>query len=101
VPSFKAVSRFPSVVRDFSFVADKGVPWKSIEERLSGLPLPNMQAIHLVDCYEGEGVPEGQRSWTVSMVFQSPERTLTEEDVAPVAQTVAGALQEAFGAVLR
>jgi len=60
-----------------------------------------LKAIHLVDCYEGEGVPPGQRSWTVSMVFQSEERTLTEEDTAPVAQRVMGALREAFGAVPR
>jgi phenylalanyl-tRNA synthetase beta chain len=101
LPSFKPLSRFPSVVRDFSFLAEKVVPWAAIEERLAGLPLANVKAIHLVDCYEGEGVPEGKRSWTVSMVFQSPDRTLTEEDVAPVAQAVTGALQEAFGAVLR
>ncbi len=101
VPSFKPMSRFPSVVRDFSFLAEKGVPWAAIEERLGALPLANVKAIHLVDCYDGEGVPDGKRSWTVSMVFQSGERTLTEEDVAPVADAVTGALQEAFGAVLR
>jgi phenylalanyl-tRNA synthetase beta chain len=89
------------VVRDFSFLAEKSVNWNSLRERLSALEFANMKAIHLVDCYEGEGVPEGQKSWTVSMVFQSPERTLTEEDIAPVAQRVTGALREAFGAVLR
>jgi phenylalanyl-tRNA synthetase beta chain len=101
VPAFEQVSRFPSVVRDFSFLAEKRVIWESLKERLSALELSNLKAVHLVDCYEGEGVPEGQKSWTVSLVFQSPERTLTEEDVAPVAQRVTGALREAFGAVLR
>jgi phenylalanyl-tRNA synthetase beta chain len=100
-PAFEAVSRFPSVVRDFSFLAEKRVTWEALKERLSALELSNLKAVHLVDCYEGEGVPEGQKSWTVSLVFQSPERTLTEEDVAPVAQKVTGALREAFGAVLR
>ncbi len=100
-PSYRAVSRFPSVVRDFSFLAEKGVTWDSLRERLSALELANLRAIHLVDCYEGEGVPPGQRSWTVSLVFQSAERTLTEEDTALVAQKVTGALREAFGAVPR
>ncbi len=100
-PSFRPLSRFPSVVRDFSFLADKGVSWAALRGKLEGLPLPNVKAIHLVDCYEGEGVPEDKRSWTVSMVFQSPDRTLTEEDVVPVAPVVTRALQEAFGAVLR
>lgn len=99
--SYRAVSRFPSVVRDFSFLAEKGVTWDSLSDRLAALELANLTAIHLVDCYEGEGVPPGQRSWTVSLVFQSAERTLTEEDTAPVAQTVTGALREAFGAVPR
>jgi phenylalanyl-tRNA synthetase beta chain len=100
-PVFEPVSRFPSVVRDFSFLAPKSVNWESLKDRLSALELSNLKAIHLADCYEGEGIPEGQKSWTVSLVFQSPERTLTEEDVAPVAQRVTGALREAFGAVLR
>lgn len=100
-PAYVPLSRFPSVVRDFSFLAEKSVAWDSLRERLSALELANLTAIHLVDCYEGEGVPAGQRSWTVSMVFQSAERTLTEEDTAPVAQQVTGALREAFGAVPR
>jgi len=100
-PSYQPLSRFPAVVRDFTFLAEKGVPWASLRDKLAGLSLSQLKSIHLVDCYEGEGVPEGRKSWTVSMVFQSPERTLTEEDIAPVAHVVTGALQEAFGAVLR
>jgi phenylalanyl-tRNA synthetase beta chain len=100
-PAYVPLSRFPSVVRDFSFLAEKSVTWDALSERLSALELASLTAIHLVDCYEGEGVPAGQRSWTVSMVFQSAERTLTEEDTAPVAQQVTGALREAFGAVPR
>jgi phenylalanyl-tRNA synthetase beta chain len=100
-PRFLAFSRFPAAVRDFSFLADKSVRWGDLESRLEGLDLPELAEIRLVECYEGKGIPAGKRSWTFSLVFQSQVRTLNEDDIAPVAQRVAGALQEAFGAVLR
>lgn len=100
-PSFKPFSRFPSVTRDFSFHMEKDVRWGDIEERLRGLALPDLVSVRLADCYEGKGVPEGRQSWTFSLVFQSNDRTLTEEDIAPVTPLVTGALRDAFGAVPR
>lgn len=100
-PRFVPLSRFPSVVRDFSVLADRAVRWGDLRGRLESIGLPELSEVRLVDCYEGKGIPEGQRSWTFSLVFQSQVRTLTEDDIAPVADKVTGALQEAFGAVLR
>jgi len=100
-PRFAPLSRFPAVVRDFSFLADKAVRWGDLRGALESLALPELADIRLVDCYDGKGVPEGQRSWTFSLTFQSPTRTLTEDDIAPVAQRVSGALREAYSAVLR
>lgn len=100
-PKFRPWSKFPSVVRDFSFLVDKAVRWGDLLARIEGSGLAGLQEVRLVDVYEGKGIPEGQRSWTFSLVFQSAERTLTEEDIAPVAPRLTEALQAAFGATLR
>jgi phenylalanyl-tRNA synthetase beta chain len=100
-PKFRPWSKFPAVVRDFSFLVDKAVRWGDLLAGLQGAGLAELQEVRLVDTYEGKGVPDGQRSWTFSLIFQSPERTLTEEDIAPVAPRVTEALQAAFGATLR
>ena len=53
------------------------------------------------DVYEGEQVPEGKRSLAVRVVMRSPERTLTEKDIAAVRAKVVGALEREFEATLR
>jgi phenylalanyl-tRNA synthetase beta chain len=68
---------------------------------LKGLGLADLTDVHLVGCYAGEGIPEGKQSMTFSLVFQSMERTLSDEDIAPVPGRVADALQGVFGAALR
>jgi len=77
------------------------VRWEAVRTALEGLGLENLQGLELVDVYDGEGVPESMRSWTFSLVFQSIERTLTEEDIAPQARRVAGAMCDALGGVQR
>jgi len=100
-PKFVPLSRFPSVVRDFSVMVDKRVPWGDLLGALRSLPLAGLRSVDLVDCYEGRGVPEGRRSVTFSLTFQAADRTLTEADVAPVADAVMGVLGPRFGATLR
>ncbi|MGA9752923.1 MAG: phenylalanine--tRNA ligase subunit beta [Acidobacteriota bacterium] len=100
-PRFASLSRFPSAVRDFSVMVDKRVPWGDLLGALKSLPLADLRSADLVDCYEGRGVPEGQRSVTFSLTFQAADRTLTEADVAPVADAVMGVLGPRFGATLR
>jgi phenylalanyl-tRNA synthetase beta chain len=100
-PSFRAFSRFPAVSRDFTFLLETRIPWGDVESRLLALDLPLLSQIRFVDAYEGKGIPDGRKAVTFSLVFQSMDRTLSDADVAPVPERVAGALQEAFGAVLR
>ncbi len=100
-PSFGPMSRYPSVVRDFSFLMDASVTWGQVLKCLEGIGLSDLVEVNLVGCYTGKGVPEGRQSMTFSLVFQSMERTLSDEDIAPVPDRVAGALQGALGASLR
>lgn len=100
-PRFRPYSRFPQVVRDFTFLLPAEVPWERVERCLASLSLAHLQEIRLVDLYTGKGVPEGRKALTFSLVFQSMDRTLSDSDVAPVAGAVQGALQAEFGAALR
>jgi len=42
----------------------------------------------LFDVYQGQGVAEGKKSLAFSLVFRSPERTLTDDEVNLVFQKV-------------
>ena len=54
----------------------------------------------IFDLYEGEQVGEGKRSLAVRLEFRSPERTLTDAEVAERRTAIVEQL-EAIGATLR
>jgi phenylalanyl-tRNA synthetase beta chain len=100
-PHFEPFSKYPPVVRDFSFLVPASTTWDEVRLLLEGLSLENLLRLELMEVYEGKGIPDGMRSWTFSLVFQSIERTLTEEDIAPQAKRVAGAMGDALRGVQR
>ena len=53
------------------------------------------------DVYHGEQVGAGRKSVAFSVVFQSPERTLSDEDAAKLRGAIVDVLGQRFGAELR
>jgi phenylalanyl-tRNA synthetase beta chain len=53
------------------------------------------------DVYRGGQVGPGKKSIAFSVTFQSPERTLTDEDAGELRSRIVSALEKAFGAQLR
>ena len=57
--------------------------------------------MRVFDVYRGEQVGEGRKSVAFAVAFQSPERTLSDEDAAALRDAIVAALAERFGAELR
>jgi len=57
--------------------------------------------VRLFDVYCGDQVPEGYRSLAYSLLYQSPERTLTDEEVAEIHNRILQLLEREAGARLR
>jgi len=53
------------------------------------------------DRYEGKGVPDGKVSLSFRLTFQSPERTLTDDEVQAAMQLIIDALTRDLQAVQR
>jgi phenylalanyl-tRNA synthetase beta chain len=60
-----------------------------------------VEAVDLLDVYTGPQVGGGERSLALSLVFRSPERTLTDEEVNGVLDSIRNTLASAFGARFR
>ena len=53
------------------------------------------------DVYRGKGIDEGKKSVAFSLELRADDKTLSDEDIAPVLSKVLGALEEQLHAVLR
>lgn len=99
VKEYQSVPRFPGATRDIALVLDEQVPYRSVEEIIRDSPLVTQTV--LFDIYRGDPVPEGKKSFAVRIIYQSPTRTLTDEEVDQRQQRMLDKLQQELGATLR
>ena len=96
---YRPISRYPGVLRDLALLVDVNTPARAIEDIIKSFPL--VTRANLFDVYSGDQVPEGQRSLAYRIQFQSPNRTLTEEEVNVVQAQLVQKLSQETGARLR
>ena len=101
VSAFEEVSPYPEVRQDLAFVVDEEVPAAEIVAAIREAAGELLHEVEVFDEYRGEQTGEGRRSLAFRLAFGSLERTLTDEDVAPVRASIVDALATRFGAVLR
>ncbi len=78
---YTGVAKFPSVSRDISMVVPKEILVGDIEAMIRQRGGKMLESYNLFDIYEGEQIKEGFKSVAYSIVFRSPDRTLTDDDV--------------------
>ena len=102
---FKTFSQFPAVDRDLAFYMSTETSVAQIDAVIrkaakSGKQ-PILQQVELIDEYRGDSVPEGQRSLAFRLFYRALDRTLTDDEVTPVHQSIRNALESKLNASLR
>ncbi len=97
--AFQPVPRFPSVTRDIALVVDANVTNKQLKDIIEGFAL--ISEVVLFDVYSGKQVAPGKKSLAYRLVYQSPEQTLTDEEVNKVQAQILARLAKELNAVLR
>ncbi len=94
-----SVSRFPPVIQDIALVVDTQLSAERVRSIIVQHEL--VADAQVFDVYEGDRIPAGKKSLAFSVTYQSPERTLTDEDVAKAQQAILARLKNELGAELR
>jgi len=97
--AFQPIPRFPAVVRDLALIVDAGITHQRAQDIINGFSL--VAQTRIFDVYSGEQVPPGKKSLAYRIVFQSPNHTLTDEEVDKVQQKMLDRLSGELGAALR
>lgn len=99
--SFRDAPRFPPIRRDLAFVLDEDVPAGAVQALLEAAGGELLDRSLLFDVFRGGVVPEGRKSLAFALEFRAPDRTLTDEEVEPVVDTIVDRLRTELGAELR
>ena len=98
---FIAPVGFPSIVRDISLAVKADICFQDITDIATSLGKGLLSSIRFNEEYLGDKIPKGYRGMSFSLIYQSPDRTLTEEEVEAVHEHIRQTLQKKMGAVMR
>ena len=96
-----AIPKFPAISRDLAIVLSDRIPAAEVMAQVRAAGGPLLAESRLFDVYAGDRVEKGTRSLAISLVFRSPDRTLTDEEVEGPFRSLIQHLTETFGAKLR
>lgn len=98
---YQEIPRFPWVERDLAVVVDESVEAGRLLAVTKNHAGNFLIKTMIFDIYSGRQVAAGRKSVGLRLMFQSPERTLTETEVNGWMEAVLKALRKNFGAELR
>ena len=60
-----------------------------------------LKSVTLFDVYEGKNLPEGKKSYAISLILQDVEKTLVDKQIDAIMQKFIKAFESKLGASLR
>jgi phenylalanyl-tRNA synthetase beta chain len=101
VPSFKPLSKFPSVRRDLSLIIDENVAISAILNEIKQFSSNVIQDVVIFDLYRGQGVEQGKKSVALGLIIQDSSQTLTDSEIDAIVNQVLEKLVTNLDATLR
>ncbi|HEX4204682.1 MAG TPA: phenylalanine--tRNA ligase subunit beta [Ktedonobacteraceae bacterium] len=99
--TYQRIPRQQELTRDLALVVDQQVTAQALHDAIMRHGGELLRAATLFDVYTGDPIPVGKKNLTYSLVYQSPERTLTDAEANALQERILNALKAEFGAVLR
>ncbi|MDP1828442.1 MAG: phenylalanine--tRNA ligase subunit beta [Archangium sp.] len=101
VPQASPLSRFPSVLRDLAVVVPAELPAEKVRLVILEVGKPLVDEVKVFDVYEGKQVGEGKKNLAFALRYRSPDRTLTDAEVAEAHQKIVAEVGQRLGGALR
>jgi phenylalanyl-tRNA synthetase beta chain len=98
---YEDVITFPPVRQDLAFVVDENVASGELVAAAQDAAGQELREMRAFDVYRGDQIGPGKKSIAFAVAFQSPSRTLTDEDAATLRNRIVERLLAAYGAELR
>jgi phenylalanyl-tRNA synthetase beta chain len=101
VPQYVDLTSFPALRLDLSVMLPEDVPAATVVATVREAGGRLLTDARVFDLYHGEQVGAGRKSLALALAFRAPDRTFTDEDVAPLRDRIVAALRDSLGGELR
>ncbi len=89
------------VVRDLALLINKDVTMEKVEAVVKESERKLLRSIKLFDVYEGKNLPEGKKSYAISITLQDEEKTMQDKQIDGIMNKIINNLKKQLGAELR
>lgn len=98
---FVEIPKNPAVKRDLALLVKNDVSFADIYKTVKLVDKNLILDVSLFDVYQGNKLPEGTKSYAISMKLQDKEKTLTDTQIEKIMSKIQAQLQKEVGAELR
>ena len=95
------VSDYQKSERDFAFIINKNVSSNDLINAISSVDQNLISNIKVFDVYEGDNIPENQKSIAINLTIQSFEKTLDDSDLEKINKQIIETVENKTGAKIR
>ncbi len=98
---YQPLPKYPTVVRDLALLIETSVPMAAIDGAINELKIPELIDFKLFDLYAGKELPVGKHSIALSLRYRAADRTLTDEEINAMHESIVKKLTQEFSAEVR
>ena len=91
---YMALPKYPAITRDYSFVTDRNLESKFIEDTIINNGGELVKNIELFDIYTGDQIQNDKKSISYKVEFRSDDKTLKEEDIKDIEENILNDLEK-------
>lgn len=98
---YSPIPKFPAVERDIAIVVDHEIEVGQIEAVIQRQARKLLEKIKLFDVYCDEKLGKNKKSVAYALTFRGANKTLTDEEINPIMESIVKELEKSFNAELR
>ena len=95
------IPKFPAVERDIAVIVDENIEVGQIEKIIMKKAKKLLENMQLFDIYRDKKLGENKKSVAYSLIFRDKNKTLSDEEINNVMDSVIIELEKSLGAELR
>lgn len=99
--TYKQISRYPSILRDVAFLIPLGLTAEQMVDFTQDHQEELLEKVNVFDVYIGTGIPDGMKSLGLRFSYRSSRKTLTDDEVNQVHNSIVKDIVRLTGAKVR
>jgi phenylalanyl-tRNA synthetase beta chain len=98
---FLPFSAYPAIYRDISLVLKEGTPSLEAVKIIREIAKSYLDNVQLIDCYQGDQIPEGFKGLTFRVGYRRLDQTLRDEEIDKIQEKITLELEKRLAVKIR